>query len=621
MAKDYRELVSFAKEHASNPVALAKILTAWQYTSLLPGGVGSEPTSAEDVPHELNASCGWRDILLKALFAEIGIEGRRVNFYEVPFQGGHTATELKINGKWMFFDPTFGTYFERKGGGGNPLSVEEIRADWPNVVAKQCTLIGWQGVFVDPDTVSATAFAKMSDTYFFQPTGYAHRPDVISGEINSLYIGPDSAYYINNRNTPINAGDRDWIDRRDAADTRDWSRIVDGYDAGRLDTRFGLFDNGNRWFVDWDQGRKFSWDSITRYVTVNAVTDYVQTVNDNRSYYVDDRDQASQETWSSKTSYFTRTKLLDQQSGVFDNGSTWVFDWDRVSAFTWKSYTLNFSSGGALTSTSFEFDNGTNGMVSWDSIRYATSSSRNVVGTGGRDALIGTGGNNELVGLAGADLMKGGRGNDVYYVDDADDIILELLHEGTDAVWTSFSYVLPDHFENLVLLDAVVYGNGNSSDNIIMGNAGRNILSGHAGNDKLYGQGGNDLLSGSFGNDILIGGRGSDKLYGQGGADIFYFSSIGDLGIRDISTDRIFDFSQARNNKIHLSKIDADVTKSGNQAFDFIGTAKFSDPGQIRWFTGGGDTRIILNTDNDAAFEALIIVSGRHKPDAAWFVL
>ena len=43
-----------------------------------------------------------------------------------------------------------------------------------------------------------------------------------------------------------------------------------------------------------------------------------------------------------------------------------------------------------------------------------------------------------------------------------------------------------------------------------------------------------------------------------------------------------------------------------NQDFTFIGTAAFTAPGQINWFTNVTDTFIQLNTDADPAAEGTI---------------
>jgi hypothetical protein len=67
--------------------------------------------------------------------------------------------------------------------------------------------------------------------------------------------------------------------------------------------------------------------------------------------------------------------------------------------------------------------------------------------------------------------------------------------------------------------------------------------------------------------------------------------------------------------------IDANETVAGNQDFTFIGTAGFTAPGQINWFTNGTDTFIQLNTNADLTVDGIIQVNGVHTVDASWFSL
>ncbi|MCQ9376822.1 right-handed parallel beta-helix repeat-containing protein [Methyloversatilis sp. XJ19-49] len=154
-------------------------------------------------------------------------------------------------------------------------------------------------------------------------------------------------------------------------------------------------------------------------------------------------------------------------------------------------------------------------------------------GMGETDVLIGKDGNDTLDGGEGADVMIGGRGDDIYLIDDIDDRVLEFPDSGTDTVFTSADYALPDFVENVILIgDAVAGVAGNDSDNYLQGNGATNSLQGNGGEDVLFGLGGNDYLlggdgddymDGGAGNDILEGGQGYDLMFGGAGDDVFLF--------------------------------------------------------------------------------------------------
>jgi Ca2+-binding RTX toxin-like protein len=141
----------------------------------------------------------------------------------------------------------------------------------------------------------------------------------------------------------------------------------------------------------------------------------------------------------------------------------------------------------------------------------------NLTGNERAQTIHGNDGINILDGGGGADEMYGYAGNDIYYVDNAGDIINEYAAAGTDNVRSSITYSLSTNVDRLNLLgSANIDGTGNSLANILTGNDGANVLSG---------AGGNDALDGSLGNDTLIG---------SGGNDSFFFTTA--LGANNIDT-------------------------------------------------------------------------------------
>jgi Ca2+-binding RTX toxin-like protein len=113
--------------------------------------------------------------------------------------------------------------------------------------------------------------------------------------------------------------------------------------------------------------------------------------------------------------------------------------------------------------------------------------------------LSGNAGVNILNGKEGVDTMRGYGGNDKYYVDDANDVVIEEAGGGTsDQVVTYVDYVLAANVEilttNFTAGTVAIDLTGNSLANDIRGNAGSNVVDGKGGSDTLRGYGGNDTF-------------------------------------------------------------------------------------------------------------------------------
>jgi len=127
-----------------------------------------------------------------------------------------------------------------------------------------------------------------------------------------------------------------------------------------------------------------------------------------------------------------------------------------------------------------------------------------LIGNVGVDLLDGGAGNDTLDGRGGADNMVGGLGDDLFYVDNASDVVFEFASEGTDRVYSSTNYTLSagQSIESLIALGGVgLQLTGNELDNSLFGTLSVDTLNGGAGNDFLDGRSGADTLIGGLGDD------------------------------------------------------------------------------------------------------------------------
>jgi serralysin len=265
----------------------------------------------------------------------------------------------------------------------------------------------------------------------------------------------------------------------------------------------------------------------------------------------------------------------------------------------------NFNTGDAKGDT----------YVSIENLRGSTFNDV-LYGDGGVNSISGGAGNDRMAGLGGADHFDGGAGSDTVTYDGSGNAVrADLLKPGTnrgDAAGDTYVSV-----ENL---------DGSSFDDMLFGDNHPNIIQGSSyptlpsGNDALFGRGGNDTLNGFDGNDVLDGGPGRDVLTGGAGSDTFHYSSILDTGVTASTRDFITDFQHGIDH-IDLSAIDANTTKSGKQAFKFIGTQAFHHvAGELHEIKGS--TSIVegdVNGDGKADFQ--IALKGLINLTAGDFVL
>jgi len=215
--------------------------------------------------------------------------------------------------------------------------------------------------------------------------------------------------------------------------------------------------------------------------------------------------------------------------------------------------------------------------VSFDG-RFTHVENITLTGTSNANAL-GNDLDNVLRGNSGANILRGYGGDDTYYVDSRDDVVIEAEGGGIDTVVSTVSFdARTTHVENITLTgSANINAIGNDLNNIIIGNSGVNILKGYGGDDTYYVDSrsdvvveaadggidtvfstvsfdartthvenlrahgdaalnliGNDLNNDIIGNDaanIIKGGGGDDRMEGRGGDDTYEVNSRGDVVI------------------------------------------------------------------------------------------
>jgi Ca2+-binding RTX toxin-like protein len=129
-----------------------------------------------------------------------------------------------------------------------------------------------------------------------------------------------------------------------------------------------------------------------------------------------------------------------------------------------------------------------------ENLTLAGSTAINGTGNTLANLLTGNSAHNILDGGTGADTMAGGLGDDTYIVDNAADIVTEVVAAGIDTVQSSITYALATNVDNLTLTgSAAINGTGNALNNIITGNSAVNIITGASGSDMMNAGDGADL--------------------------------------------------------------------------------------------------------------------------------
>ena len=98
-------------------------------------------------------------------------------------------------------------------------------------------------------------------------------------------------------------------------------------------------------------------------------------------------------------------------------------------------------------------------------------------GSSGADTLLSSSGPNTLVGLGGDDL---------YYVNNAGDVVIEAANGGFDTVAATVDYTLPANVEALYMFGSGLTGTGSNDADTLLSSGGPNTLVGLGGDDLYY---------------------------------------------------------------------------------------------------------------------------------------
>ena len=199
-----------------------------------------------------------------------------------------------------------------------------------------------------------------------------------------------------------------------------------------------------------------------------------------------------------------------------------------------------------------------------------------VVGTPGDDMLRGGDAGDNMDGLDGADTLDGGGGADNLF--------------------------------------------GRSGNVRLLGGDGNDMLAGGNDKDRLFGGDGEDEIHGGRGSDVIVGGLGNDELIGGDGRDVFRYDDLREARfLGEGFEEEIIDLSSK--DWIDVSRIDADPTTAGDQAFVFV--ARFTGTiGELvtNFDEEEGETYIKVDIDGDANGDMLIELEGDYR-DFANFIL
>ncbi len=261
------------------------------------------------------------------------------------------------------------------------------------------------------------------------------------------------------------------------------------------------------------------------------------------------------------------------------------------------------------------------------------------------DSLLGGEGNDRLDGGVGADTLAGGVGNDYYYVDNADDQVIEAVGQGLDTVSTTVSFTFGSAEIETVIITAAtgVSVNGNNTATRYTSGAGADTLAGGRGNDSYYLNGADDVVieTASAGTDLVYttadytmgsaiiervyvtattgvtvtgnstttsyySGDGADTLIGGAGHDRYYVNGVGDVVVEATGegTDTVYTSGDFVQNAAAVEYVYVTATTGVSVTGNTTLTRYTSGAGADTLAGGAGNDIYYLNGADDVVIEA-----------------
>ncbi len=247
----------------------------------------------------------------------------------------------------------------------------------------------------------------------------------------------------------------------------------------------------------------------------------------------------------------------------------------------------------------------------------------------GQDFLSGDTGNDILSGGEDADSLDGGDGDDTLDAGLGDDFVYASL--GADMIEGGDGYDILS-FANMssrIIFDlnnsALNFGEAaddtatgfeefHGSDFIdqLRGDSGDNALFGGASTDRLYGRAGDDILNGEAGFDAIFGNLGADVMTGGDDTqrDRFIYFKLVESGVGAGNRDVITDFTSGED-RIEISRFDADTTQGFKQRFTFVADAGLSGvAGELTYVHEGSNTIVQADVNGDGLADFEIELTG-----------